>query len=281
MTRPAVIFVHIGKTAGTTLSAIARRHYPSDAVFTVDSGAATSPAEQLRGLAPERLSRLSLVLGHGQYGLHEQLPGPSTYISLLRDPVQRAVSGFRHVARTPTHRLHTLAVESRMTLLEYATGGVTEESDNWQTRCVAGGPQPPIGECGPELLERAVENVERHFAVLGLAERFDETLVLLRRKLGWRRVYYVALNTASDDDRVQPTPAERERILESNPLDHALYEHVTARLERELSEIPDLDRELRRLRGSCSIYGQVRRRRAQVAALAGRVRGEGVAAPAR
>jgi hypothetical protein len=272
MSRGTVIFVHIGKTAGTTLSSIARRHYLSRAVFTVDSGAPASPVEQLAALSPERRAQLALVLGHGQFGLHRELPDACTYITILRDPVARAVSAFGHVLRTPSHRLHSLVVESNMTLMDYATGGLTEESDNWQTRCLAGDPQPPLGTCGPELLERAKRNIEEHFAVVGISERFDETLVLLRRRLGWRRIYYVPLNTAGGAAQMTLNARQRECILDCNSLDRDLYHYAAQRLQSELGHAGDVARDVRRLRAANGMYAQVRHGRAGLATIAARSR---------
>ena len=86
--RRVVIFVHIGKTAGTTLGAIATRQYPSKSIFQVDSGAQMTPAEQVRALPPATKRNLSLIMGHLQFGVHSDLPLPSTYTTLLRDPVR-------------------------------------------------------------------------------------------------------------------------------------------------------------------------------------------------
>ena len=40
------------------------------------------------------------------------------------------------------------------------------------------------------VLREAKKNLRRHFSFVGISERFDETLLLLGRTLGWRHVYY-------------------------------------------------------------------------------------------
>jgi hypothetical protein len=252
--RPIVIFLHIGKTAGTTLSAIARRHFPPQGVFTYDSAGPGTPAEQLTALSAERRAELALVLGHMQYGIHEALPGPSTYITLLRDPVERIVSHYRHVLRYSEHRLHAEVKRSKMTLGEYAGCPISEELDNWQTRCIAGGTALPIGGCTRDLLDRAKHNLDEQFAWLGLAERFEESVVLLRRTLGWRRPYYVPLNTANGR-REAVAEAVRAEILRWNALDQELYDHATARFDGILAQSLAVDIELRLLRASNAAYG--------------------------
>jgi Galactose-3-O-sulfotransferase len=254
--RPTVIFVHIGKTAGTTLNAIASRHFPPQRVFMYDSAAPGTPSEQLAALSFDRRANLALVLGHVQYGIHEALPGPSTYITLLRDPVERIASHYGHVLRYSEHRLHADVTRSNMTLNEYAGSRISEELDNWQTRCVAGGDAPPIGECTTELLDRAKQNLETQFAWFGLAERFEESVVLLRRRLGWWRDYYVRLNT-SNGSHDGVSEAVRAEILRWNALDQELYDYAKARFDRIVAQTPAVELELRLLRTSSAAYRQV------------------------
>ena len=253
--RPVVIFVHIGKTAGTTLSAIATRHYPAKSIFQVDTHARMTPAEQVQTLPPETKRNLSLIIGHLQFGVHSDLSLPSTYISLLRQPVERTVSSYLHVVRSPTHRLHSQVVGQGMDLFEYATSGISEELDNWQTRCLAGPPLPPIGECNEDLFQRAVRNIDEHFTLVGISERFDETLVLLKGSLGWRRVYYAPLNTADGTVHGRSvTDDQREGIMRWNRWDQALYEHASIEFDSRLRDLGDFSRDLRALWSANSVY---------------------------
>ncbi len=258
--RRVVIFVHIGKTAGTTLGAIATRQYPSKSIFQVDSGAQMTPAEQVRALPPATKRNLSLIMGHLQFGVHSDLPLPSTYTTLLRDPVERTVSSYLHVVRSPRHRLHSQVVGAGMDLLQYATSGISEELDNWQTRCVAGPPAPAIGDCTEQLLERALRNIDEHFTIVGICERFDETLVLLKRLLGWRRIYYAPLNTADGTVHERSaTDEEREGILQWNRWDQALYEHASVQFTHRLGGLGDISPDLRALSSANSVYRPVYR----------------------
>jgi hypothetical protein len=248
-----VIFLHIGKTAGTTLSAIARRHFPAERVFTYDSAAPGTPVQQLFALSPERRADVALVLGHVHYGIHEALPGPWTYITLLRDPVQRIASHYRHVLRYPEHRLHAHVVGSGMSLCDYAGSGISEELDNWQTRCVAGGAVPTIGGCTDELLDQAKENLDARFAWFGLSERFEDSIVLLRRALRWHRAYYVPLNSGSSGGEPL-NAATRAEILRWNALDQELYEHARRRFEDTLGRASAVRIERRALRVCNAAY---------------------------
>jgi hypothetical protein len=111
---PTVIFLHIGKTAGTTLRKIMYRHFAPDEVLRVRNRS-QSPARLRRKETPAILASLSeterararLVLGHVIFGLHRLLPQPSRYITLVRDlPPSwcRSITGYartQHTGSTP------------------------------------------------------------------------------------------------------------------------------------------------------------------------------------
>jgi hypothetical protein len=133
--------------------------------------------------------------------------------------------------------------------------------DNSQTRAIAGDLSTPFGECTPQMLEAAKGNLDRHFAVAGLTERFDETLLLLGKAFGWRRLHYVPANVSPRASGEQLEPATREAIEEHNRLDLDLYQHVADRFGETIHQYPAFDRDLSHFRTMNSIYrpwGQVR-----------------------
>ena len=89
MDQRALIFLHIPKTAGTTLNRIIEWQYNPLSIFTIDPYGIRATAERLQELPEERRRRLRMVRGHCYYGLHKLLPQGATYITMLRDPVKR------------------------------------------------------------------------------------------------------------------------------------------------------------------------------------------------
>ena len=62
-------------------------------------------AAHLRELSQRRLQKTRMFKGHMVFGLHEVLPQPATYITVLRDPVDRVISAFYFMR---TYKLHPL-----------------------------------------------------------------------------------------------------------------------------------------------------------------------------
>lgn len=213
------------------------------------------PLRTFAALPEAERARPRLLVSHMIFGIHESVPRPAVYVTMLREPIARTISQYRHVLRTEHHRLHSRAVAGRLTLEQYVCGGEAMEVDNAQTRALAGDVETPFGECTTATLDRALANLEGHVAVAGLTERFDETLIMLGAELGWRNLYYVRQNTAPSGQRLQVTDEDRAMIAERSALDVALYRRVAERFEERITADPASAAKLELFRRGNAIYG--------------------------
>jgi hypothetical protein len=187
------------------------------------------------------------------FGIHRFVPGPSTYITVLRNPVALAISQYRYVLRTPGHRLHDLVTSQAMSLEEYIRSGVSLEVDNSQTRVISGDVSAPFGGCSEAMLETAKRNIDERFSVVGLTERFDESLVLMGRTFGWKRLSYVPVKVAPRAR--DPVSDEVRRLLETqNRFDMALHRFAADRFEEAIEGIPGFEDDVRRFQRRNSAY---------------------------
>jgi hypothetical protein len=193
-------------------------------------------------LPEEDRLRPRLIMGHTVYGLHEGVPRPCTYVTMLRHPVKLAFSQYRYVQRIPSHHHHEAVKD--MTLEEYVASRISFEMDNSQTRAIAGDLGTPVGECTDEMLEVAKRNLEEHFSWFGITERFDESLILLRRTFDWRDVRYVSRNVSRS--RAELTPTQRELLERANWLDMQLYEYAQRVMDERIAAEPGFAEELDR-----------------------------------
>ena len=236
-----LIFLHIPKAAGSTLQAVIRDNYPAESIFEVKSPLMESFA-RFRALSAEAKRDLKAVMGHGVMGLDRELEQPCRYVTMLRDPVDRVVSNYYFVRESPSHRLHRHVVEGGLSLRDYVEQGVNLQMDNGQVRALSAtgvglGSAVPYGECMPEMLRAAMENLERRFEVAGLTERFDESLLLMARVLGWRTPIYRRQKVTRRRVAVAAlSPADRLAIERVNRLDRELYARARERFERQLRE---------------------------------------------
>lgn len=278
-----LIFLHIPKTAGLNLRHIINYQYGFSEVCAPEPGTdargtalfrylerGEPPGNVAPGFDPNRPFRrvfqekcrdvggLRAVFGHVWYGFHNVVPGPSTYFTVLRDPVERALSAYFH--RTGQHGL-------QVSLEDWVRTGRDFELDNGQTRRLCGSLEDAdirFTPCTSEVLDRAKRHLRERFSVVGIAERFDESLLLMARTYGWRLRSYEIYNVNRERPRGRAIPAWiMEAVAEHNRYDMELYRFGQELFERQLRAAnPPIDRtELRRFRRSNLVRRLVSRRR--------------------
>jgi hypothetical protein len=206
-------------------------------------------------MSEQERERPRFIMAHMMVGLHEFVPRSSTYITLMRNPVSRAISGYKNALHSPGHRFHEAVVSENLDLESYLRSGLALEMDNSQMRAVVADAATPYGACTQEMLERAKRTLDERFSVVGIAERFDETLVMLRHVFGWSKLYYVVANVSPHRiPRSSVSAATIELIEEQNRFDIELYDYALRKLDRQIQADPDFDRDLERLRRGNARY---------------------------
>jgi Sulfotransferase family len=210
-----VIFIHIPKAAGRTLHSIIARQYKPEEILSIEGRLGQTEAPSQR-----QAEKTKAAIGLVYFGFHQHLQGASTYVTMLRDPVSRVLSLYRYIATNPNHFLYERV--RTMTLTEFVSGDAdAEEVENGQTRQIAG-----ITEGSPDgsSLDRAKYNLETAFAAVGLVDRFDESVMLFRKRLSWTLPFYVRKNVTKSDPVHEVTNEEIDIIKSRNRLDDDLYE---------------------------------------------------------
>jgi hypothetical protein len=257
-----IAFVHIPKTAGTTLNAILAHQYSPGEIYeimmrgmswivpgsTMISRPLISFSKIRRLKSALRYQRdLRVIRGHFDLSVRKLLPASARFFTLLRDPVERAISHYYHYRRRADDPIHPLAMKS--TLMQWVSACGLVEMDNGQTRRLAGEMNLPCGQLTLEMLDRAKSNLVRNFAVVGLTERFEESLILLQRAFHWPLHRFPPLNVGERPPRGEVDEEVRQAIEDRNLFDLNLYRFASVLFERAASRI-DMASELARLRAA-------------------------------
>lgn len=227
-TNRTLVFLHIPKTAGTTLNRIIEWQYSPAAIFTIDPHRFRATAARFETFSEERRRGYQVVRGHLLYGIHEHLPQQATYLTMLRDPVSRLLSSYHFILRRPLHPLHAKLKRERLGVEELIR--LTPHRQNLQCRAIAG--ISDAGTCDSSTLETAKQNLERSFSVVGLSERFEDSLLLMMAEFGWRVSFYINGKVAKA--RPKPDQGLSEFIREHNQFDVELYDFGKQLFERAL-----------------------------------------------
>jgi hypothetical protein len=221
-----LIFLHLPKTGGSTFTTLLRWQYrglhPAEfARFITEE----RTFEEIGRLPLEQRARLKLLVGHFAYGVHEYIPKPCIYVTIVREPIQRVVSLYRYILSAPSHHLHQTLTSSSISLEDYVGSGMHHfQTENALTRQLAG--RDEEGDLTPHDLEIAKRNLGG-FRAVGLTEAFDESVTLFKRILGWRTPFYFNRNVSKKGPRSDEVASTTlELIRERNAFDLELYEEA-------------------------------------------------------
>lgn len=226
-------FVHVQKTAGTTLLIRLGEQFAPEQIYPDDSDGdkfGIMPQMNVDHLVerwPERRGDVRVVTGHFPLCTAELLGDPFRTFTVLREPVERTLSFLRHHRKlTPADAHLSLEeiyedplrfdrlVHNHMVKMFALT---TEDMTGWLMTTV---------DFRPEHLERAKERLAT-VDVVGIQEDFEPFCHELERRFGWDLGPPVVAN---DTPHEAVSDAFRARIAEDNALDIELYEFAAAHL---------------------------------------------------
>lgn len=248
----ALIFVHIPKSAGTTLNHVIAWEYSPFQIVSVDGRFPRWAWRRMTHWTPRRLARSDVFTGHMPFGLDKYLARESNYITILRKPVERVISEYFYRIGRKSHPLADREIKG-LSLREYVE---KLPYDNVQTKLLAGG-NPAYdfmaGGCSDAMLETAKRNLAQRFSLVGLTERFEETLALCKILFGWKVERYATMRVTPGKSKEKGVPIElRDLIAERNRFDVALYKYGIELFEQALGHhrerLPQMLDEVRKAR---------------------------------
>ena len=255
---PTLIFLHIPKTAGSTLHSILDGRFAAHESMGVFSARfAHEQVARLAALDEAKKNSIRLLRGHQPFGLHRVFSQPCVYLTVLREPIARVTSQYYYILKNQHNPLHE-QVRRMSSPAEFVASGISLGMNNGQVRWLLGEIDlVPFGELTQAHLEQVKTNIEKHFAWVGLTERFDESVMLLQRVLGWKvPPFYRKQNVNPSKQALRDS--QLEAVSRHNQLDIALYEFATGLLEQRLAEALLGPNELRRFRVMNFAYSRLR-----------------------
>jgi hypothetical protein len=219
-----LVFVHINKTAGSTVRYILRSSYGARHCDVEpwhagsDEPFSTQDLRRLRRIYPT----LASIAGHRVTGYTELREHGTefSYFTFLRDPLKLCASRFQYHV---DHRRKTHLVFEEWIRQDWLR--------NAQTQRIA----------GTQNVEDAIRVMGEREMFVGLTERFDESMILLKalraRDLD---LGYAPVNVAKRSSIASTLLADersRQALVDANRADLALYEYV----ERELHPVLERD----------------------------------------
>jgi hypothetical protein len=229
-------FLHIPKTAGTSFRHLLRIHfrqretYPSQRLIRQRGGYPLLKEAEAFFQEPGQAARIRLLLGHYPLLARDFLPERPHCMTFLRDPVERSISELYH----------------HYTKNEHEQGRSLEEIFQRRKRSMHNSQCRMLYQDRPELLrqtpfpmtEPAFQQVKANLQqceFVGIAERFSDSVSLLRRTFGWGWNLPLRLNQRAKSQLPPVSEALRKEIEQANAWDLELYEFASALFSKRLA----------------------------------------------
>lgn len=218
--RPLYVFLHIEKTAGSTLSKALRRALGNDAYGWYGYN------ELIRTLTSENLDPKVMVSGHIPMGIHRLTTRDVKYVTLLRHPIDRIESFYYYLLQRRRDPRHALASELNINqwvshLLEREAPMV---SNFHASRLVGFGEKVP--NC-PRLAKIILHNIRQRFTFVDLHDNVAELYQFLATELGFAMTDMPAEKVGSNKAPVSELSDDNRQQLEAaNKIDFFLYEAI-------------------------------------------------------
>lgn len=228
-TDSVIIFLHIPKTGGYTLNSIIDKQYEGycDIKENFFDYGRNIPLVKYIDIIGD-VNKLEVLRGHLFFGAHRSIPQKKySYITMLRNPIERVVSEYYFIKRWKNNRPNLQAVK-KMSLYEFLTNkDYNTITLNRQTLMIA----------GKYDVNLAKSNLKNNFSVIGVTERFNETLCVLKNNFGWRINTYKKENVTKNRPAIKDISKEIIEIIKiKNQLDIELYEFANNLLDKQINK---------------------------------------------
>jgi hypothetical protein len=228
---PPLVFIHIPRTAGTTLNKLLMRNYK----FRLTSYGAHffprySPAEFLQLVAPpeseDDRARPAFFGGHIDISneIFRYMPVRYVVVTILRDPVERIVSHYQFNSTKPSVFQKAIREEG-LNVIGYLNR--------------LGAAIPQQYQLFGSDVASALTNLEKSVSIFGLQQEFGQFAAMLAKLLGLPDISHKPLNK-SPPGAAEVTEGEKTELRSILKQDIAFYEGAVSLYRRRLNALDGL-----------------------------------------
>ncbi len=243
MTAPAkpLVFLHVPKTAGTSLIELLSRNFAADEVLRVtDTHRALS--EIAGDIDVAIAAGKKLICGHFPYAAVAHLGDEVDIVTMLRDPVRRIASLYKFwrsrdpgqsggsAAEFACQLARVLSFEEFVACEHPVIASATQ--DEMCKAYMGHASQAPEGLDAAERFQWARDSLAR--MSFGLVDEMEASMRLLSRKLRLNLLDRVHVNTTGHVPGIAISAAARDVILRNNRGDAMLHGHAEQVFRREV-----------------------------------------------
>ena len=225
--QPALLYLHIPKTAGTAFREMMLPNFKQSQVLYIYGDPPGFPMASLRDVPIGQRARFRMVCGHFGYGIHCDMPIECQYAAVIRDPLQRIWSHYTHLVRdNDPAAVEGGAVKSIQQVMEERQ---SVHLDNLYVRYLCGLEESvlPPGSIDRETFEQALANARRSDVFIGHQQNLSLMYDQLAQDRGWIRGLQSPRLNLSPQPGLAPNNAQIQAMKNFNAWDLKLYAAIT------------------------------------------------------
>ncbi len=209
-----LIFIHIPKTAGTSIRQVFEQWFGAELHFHYYNEALNEMPEKHGIFLNREDQQAPVVYGHfnrrRKFGVEDYYPGAKQFITILRDPLEMLISTYFYLQKV-AHDWSKYPEPQDPDLINYVR---TNQSAmlNYFPRQIT--------------FENYKEMIEKYFIEIGVVENIELSMQRISNKL--KKPFQVEmLGRANATERNQEVPEEwRDIFIEKNPLEYEIFNYV-------------------------------------------------------
>lgn len=229
-----IVFTHIPKTAGSFFQKkFIEANVPPNKSYTTAG---------LRQFVRQSSDCYRLFYGHIPYGVHLLTPRTVKYITILRDPIDRAIS-FYYSMKEVDIKIYKHPFREYADSLTLKDFYKNRRLQNVQTRFIAGVlsdkiyPNLPSKYTDNWILYLAQKNLQNY--IYGIFDRLEESIKLFQKKLFWTAPIDM---TPYRKTQNRPTKADLDQetiqfLIRTQSLDIKLYEFALKHFDKQFMNV--------------------------------------------
>jgi hypothetical protein len=248
----SLYFLHIPKTAGTTLITILDKYFKSDFILKAHSW------NELLPMLPLDFSKYQFVRGHFGYAIVKLISKNPLCITMLRDPIKNSISAYQMLSRQQEdiERFH---IPMNKNLSELIEGPYLEGLKNQQTHWLVieqdilertknfsknqlkdyrpEADKELLPKFSDEKFLKIAKNRISEFAFIGIVEKMEESLFLLHYTFGWKPIRNKVKENTATNSTIELSDKAKNKLSENTKIDQKLYKYATNIFEERYSNM--------------------------------------------